>query len=363
MLKMRGRKRLEAIAKITDYVPAADLPDEWKAAVLASKVAEVRESQDESLWPCLMKMMMPGGIAEEECPAFVAETPSLQSLPALNSVERSKFLTKVLIVDSLIPWLASGGRDCSKVRRWCQLLVQNFEGLQLACPVLSATCEEVTMAAVCMLALTDPNYTHASTNQAVISVMESRVGCKWLLRNAISQSAYYKDLEKQFRGHASGEKSLGPDLQELQKSLQGDVDHEVLRKGVRHLGTYRDAMRPGKTSEMERLLGASLEAQLHKASAERSSESLLSLQEILKVAVKVPTTPGLQQAGISNEHFVALEKTCSETLKALFQDAALADLTAALDKLVEASSLNNPFFVSGVSVSKAEDRKRSSPPM
>ena len=242
-----------------------------------------------------------------------AYNPSLHDLP-LESVDKARALTKIMLKDILIHMIAQGEGGAASLAKWCSEVQAASWGQgtgEIKCPLVRAAIEEVMCMSRAVVAL----YHQSLEGMPDVSaIMNGQSGNKYLLRAALSQNGYWKELHKSLLSNESIQRHLGPELlqaeESVRKSLQDEKPDLVMSNAeaiAKKVTYWRTKTPAGTTLKVEQMLLEGLQwvlQQLRDGSC--PLEVAAQLPTVASTAASAVITEGLQKKGLDNAKFAAI---------------------------------------------------------
>ena len=253
----------------------------------------------------------------------------------LSEVERRKFAMKALILDNLVPVvMASEKKDHTILRYVSEQLYQFATGsLDSQSLILKQTALELRDMAGCMMGLICPDDDgfYLPYVEAVMRGQSVKDGCKYILRNSVTQVAWLRQASKEYLEVASASTSLQPEMKQAMASLQDDTsghDPKCWQQIIDMLPGWRDALRAGATRSIEEKLLANMIAVANQGMTAQDVPitTLEAVQSSLEAVLRLPALRGVDDNGFETllqrvktfiaKHMLDERKTeLSETLK------------------------------------------------
>ena len=264
----------------------------------------------------------------------------------LTSADRGKACVRSVVLDSIVPWLAKGESSVGKVDVLCTEWQAHLEAVRskgqmkdLVLAELLEALSAITKGLLGLLRSDDP----APYTEAVHQIIDSRgSGARFILKNAIVQNPWWKKLQGAFLTAASAAVSVTPEMNSLTEKLK-EQEHQLssseLEEAVKKALLWRDVLRAGATSSLEKALLLRLQEEASKA--KNAGETLLQQEQLegvhatLSVWLKSPLSQSLQLAGLQDIHDLAtsLKKQVQENLDEVQNAAKEEALTEKLEEL------------------------------
>ena len=152
---------------------------------------------------------------------------------------------------------------------------------------------------------------------AVVQLMNAQSGNKYLLRAALSQNSYWKELHRQLVSADSVQRHLAPELEHAKAALEQSIKQEQLADIVaqaeitgKKLAYWRNKTPPGTTRAVETTLIEGLELLLRRMKEQKCSPEVAEqVPVVAAIAQKAIVTERMRQHGINNDTYdkLALE--------------------------------------------------------
>ena len=172
----------------------------------------------------------------EDDEAIDVYSPKLRCI-GLTKVDASALLLQTVVHEKLTPMVCQGEASAAHVLQLCQALMRMAEPARRPASlsaILGAALDEVWDVAAYFVALQSDGVGVAGTTVETLNTIKNgRKGAKALIRTAVSQTQYWKDLDSRYRSSEVKAATLTPQLQALRSRLQQDdkpAIEEVIQK-------------------------------------------------------------------------------------------------------------------------------------
>ena len=262
--------------------------------------------------------------------------PGLAHLTDLDSVNKARALSKLVLKDTLIPLIALGEQGKESLHVWCKALVTYFSNVRKSsCIVTTASVSEVIQMCQALLSLVDGKVTQT---QQVVEVMGCQSGNKFLLKAAVLQNKHYKTLYNDYLQADSMRKHLQPSMQKASENLKAGKEGKdpmallnALEDATKQLSLWRNKLKPGDTLEIEAEIADGFDEILKSIKAgELTEEGLTQSTRVIDLASRGLLTDALRQHGVTNEKYEQLSKIYRVATAEMLKKRASAGLGVAV---------------------------------
>ena len=234
----------------------------------------------------LVDILNPYGGSDESVP-FQPFTPLLRAAK-LSEVDSATLMMKSLIHERLVPLLAGGEKQFQSVLE----LAKSLKGMRDSLPatasaVLATSIGELGEVADFFIGLSE--YDLSRCQDAAANIRFAKSGVKMLIKSAIAQNKWWKELDAQARADAVAEASLGPEVRQALERLQkdeADADDYIITALPRWMDNLRKNVIDKVVGALQQHMSAELDTLVKALQSVACEENEMNLQKFAEKAHK-----------------------------------------------------------------------------
>ena len=271
---------------------------------------------------------------------------------SLTSADRGRVCVRAVVLDSIVPWIGAGEVSAFKVDMMCTAWQEHLISVQEKGSIKDVVLEElldllraITKGLLGLLGSDDPSkYT-----QSVHQIIDSRgSGARFILKNAIVQNSWWKQLQGSFMTAATASETVTPEMKMMIEKLKEEehkMSTEALQDSAKKILMWRDMLRAGATACLEKAFLSRLRKEAESARQEGDSnlqqQHLSGLHEVLMLWLAPVLSQSLVLAGLNE--IVGTAKTLMTEVKGALDEVATAVQEEALtEKLAAVKFAKSP---------------------